>query len=298
MIPMDTLVADSLAIALPILLAALGGLFTEAAGVLNVALEGLIVAGAFSFAVAAEATGSSALGIAAALACSAGLALLVAAAADRLAANPFVAALAVNLLVAGVVGIVSEQVFGTKGVVPLAGLLSPRTDLGILSRLPFLGTVLFRQRGVSYLLAGACAAAVVLYSYTPFGLRVQALGMKEGSLRIAGVDPRAVRYGAYAVSGASCALAGVALARSVGAWVPNIAAGRGWIALVVVYLGRKRPSGLLLAALGFGVLFALSNSAQSVLSLPAELVLALPYAATAAAALLGGSRAAGAIPRR
>ena len=287
---LDALVSDTLAIALPILIAALGGLFTEAVGTLNVALEGLIVAGAFAFAVAAEGTGSPALGIAAALACSAGLALLAAAAADRLSANPFVTALAVNLLVAGAVGIASELVFGTKGVVPLGGLLSPRADLGLLSRMPFLGPLLFRQRRVSYLLAAACVAAAAAYASTPFGLRVRALGMKEGSLRIAGVDPRKVRYGAFAISGAACALAGVALARSVGAWVPNIASGRGWIALVVIYLGRKRPAGLLLAALGFGFLFALSNAAQSVLPVPPELVLALPYAATAAAALLGGAR--------
>ena len=113
---LDALASDTLAIALPILIAALGGLFTEAVGTLNVALEGLIVAGAFAFAVAAEGTGSQELGIAAALACSAGLALLAAAAADRLSANPFVTALAVNLLVAGAVGIASELVFGTKEI--------------------------------------------------------------------------------------------------------------------------------------------------------------------------------------
>jgi len=287
---LETLVSDSLAIALPILMAALGGLFTEAVGALNVALEGLIVAGAFAFAAAANLSGSAAVGIAAALACSAALALLAAAASDRLSVNPFVAALAVNLLVAGGVGIVSEYVFGTKGVVPLDALLSPRAELGFLSAVPFIGPALFRQRGVTYLLAGVCAAAAALYSATPFGLRARAEGMKEGALRIAGVDPRAVRYGAYAVSGAACALAGVALARSVGAWVPNIASGRGWIALVVVYLGRKRPGGLALASLGFGLLFALSNASQSFLSIPPELVLALPYAATAAAALLGGAR--------
>lgn len=291
--PVETLAAETLAIALPILLAALGGLFTEAAGILNVALEGLIVAGAFAFAVAAEGTGSLALGVAAALACSAALALLAAAAADRLSANPFVAALAVNLLVAGAVGLASEHVFGTKGVVPLDSLLSPRLDLGFFSRIPFLGSVLFRQRGISYLLAAACGAAAVAYSATPFGLRLRALGMKEGSLRIAGVDPRSVRYWAYALSGAACALAGVSLARSIGAWVPNIASGRGWIALVIVYLGRKRPAGLFLAALGFGFLFSLSNAAQSLLSVPQELVLVLPYAATAAAALSGGARTRG-----
>ena len=286
----ETLFSDTIAIALPILVAALGGLFTEAVGVLNVALEGLIVAGAFSFAAVAGLTGNIFLGTAAALAVSAALALLAAVAADRLNANPFVAALAVNLLVAGAVGLASEHVFGTKGVVPLDSLLSARASLGFLSRLPFLGPALFRQRGTTYLLAAACLAAAAVYTRTPFGLRVRAAGMREGSLRIAGVDPRLVRYGAFALSGAACALAGIALARSVGAWVPNIASGRGWIALVVVYLGRKRPGGLALASLGFGFLFAISNAAQAFLSVSPELVLALPYAATAVAALLGGAR--------
>ncbi|HSV55933.1 MAG TPA: hypothetical protein VLH39_02355 [Magnetospirillaceae bacterium] len=287
---LETILADAAAITLPILAAALGGLFTSAAGSLNVALEGLIVAGAFSFGVAADASGSIFLGTLTALACSIALALLVAAAEDRLSANVFVAALAVNLLVAGGIGLLAELVFGTKGVVPLPATLSGRIDAGALSGLPVIGPVLFRQRGATYLLAAACAAAVVVYKTTPFGLRVRAAGMNEGSLRITGVDPRGVRYLAFAMSGAACALAGVVLARSVGAWVPNIASGRGWIALAAIFLGGRRPGGIVVATMAFGLLLALSNAAQATLAVPAELVLALPYAATAAAALLGRAR--------
>lgn len=286
---LGSFLSDSLGIALPILIAALGGLFTEAVGALNVALEGLIVAGAFTFAAVAGGSGNLLIGTLAALLCSAALALLAVFIADRFNANIFVTGLAINLLVQGAVGLVGLHVFGTKGVVPLEALLSPRVDLGWLSEIPLLGGLLFRQRGTSYVLVLACLASGLGLSATPFGLRVRAAGMREGALRIAGVDPRAVRYGAFAISGAACALAGIALTRSVGAWVPNVAAGRGWIALVVVYLGRKNPLGLALASLGFGLLFALSNAAQALISSPPELIMALPYAATAAAALLGGA---------
>ncbi len=290
MSPWIFLLSDSLGIALPILAAAMGGLFTEAAGTLNIALEGLIVAGAFTFAAAAGTSGGVGWGIAASLAVCSGLAVLTIILAQRFSADVFVAALAVSLLVEGVVGIASEHIFGTKGVVPLPGTLSARMDTPWLGDLPVLGPILFRQRGMSYILALAVVLLILAFSRTAFGLRVRAAGMQEGALRISGVNPKTVRCGAFAVSGAACALAGIALTRSVGAWIPNVSSGRGWIALVVIYLGGRRPGGIVLASLGFGLLFALSNAAQAFLSAPPELVLALPYAATAAIVLLGGAR--------
>lgn len=286
---LEPFLSDSVGIALPILAAALGGLYTEAAGALNIALEGLIAAGAFAFAAAAGTTGNIVLGLAAAMLASVSLALLIAYASDRLKADVFVAALAVNLLAEGAVSIASAHVFGTKGVVPLPVLLSPRVDWGALGGVPLLGPLLFRQRGVSYLAGLGIAALALAFQKTVFGLRVRAAGMRDEALRLSGVNPARVRYGAYAVSGVACALAGVALARSVGAWVPNISAGRGWIALVVIYLGLKRPGGIALASVGFGVLFAFSNAAQSFLAAPPELVLALPYAVTSLIVLLGGA---------
>ena len=293
MSPVLSFLADSLGIAMPILLVAMGGLYTEAAGSLNIALEGLMLTGAFAFAASAGAAGNVLWGAIVSVAAACALSLLVALLADRFSVDVFVAGLAVNLLAQGVIGLVSEHVFGTKGVVPLSRLLSSRLDLGFLARVPILGTVLFRQRGVTYLLIAAAVVLAVAFSRTPFGLRVRAAGMSEGALRISGVNPASVRYGAFAASGAACALAGMALTRSVGAWVPNVAAGRGWVALVVIFLGGKRPWGIAAASLGFGALFALSNSAQSFFSAPSELVLALPYAVTAVIVLMGGAKLGG-----
>jgi simple sugar transport system permease protein len=121
----------------------------------------------------------------------------------------------------------------------------------------------------------------VLLAATPFGLRAKAAGMNSDSLRMAGVDPVAVRGQAYLFSGIACGIAGAVLASSIGAWVPNLSAGRGWIALVAVYLGGKKLGGTLAATMLFAVLLSLANQAQAFRALPGELLAAFPYLITA-----------------
>ncbi|MCX7025874.1 MAG: ABC transporter permease [Spirochaetes bacterium] len=266
---------------LPVLATALGGLFTEASGILNIALEGLLTVGAFA-SVAAGTGYTSAFAAAAA----AGLlfASLLAFVTFRMKADPFVAALAFNLAVQGGCSVLSEHLFGTKGVVPAffaAGASSVARPTGFSQ-----GFLDGFKPGVPVLVV-LSALLVVVFTRTVFGLRVRAAGGNEDALAAGGIDPVHVRFAAYAVSGVAAGLAGAYLVSDIGAWVPGIAAGRGWTALVAVYLGRKSVAGTVAASIGFGLAFALADAAQGFAVIPGEFSIALPYALAVIVAATG-----------
>lgn len=271
------LLADTLGTLAPLLAAALGALATEYVGVLNIALEGLIMLGGFSY-IAIGAFFGPLAGLVAALAATMLAAWSQDAFARKARADAFVVGLAVNLAVPALASVLSSLAFGTKGVVPAATLLSAR-----------LGVVVLRLRAMDLLAFGTAGLIALSLAATPFGLRARAAGMKPGSLEISGIRPSSVRAKAYVLSGLGCAVAGVAMAGSVGAWVPNLSSGRGWIALVAVYLGGKSLLGTVLASAAFALLSSLSNRAQALPTMPAELLSALPYALTALAVLAGAA---------
>jgi simple sugar transport system permease protein len=280
-------ISSSLEAGAPIAIAALGGLLTEASGSLSVALEGSMLAGAFAAALVAKATGSASLAFAAALLAGLLLALLVGGAALRLGADVFVAGLAANLLAPGAASLLSEALFGTKGVIAAPALAAgaARLAAGAPGAAAAPGLLFGLDPSFLVLLCGS-ALIVVLYAATPFGLRLRAAGEPNEAARAAGIRPGRLRLAAHLVAGGAAGLAGAALAAQVSAFVPGMSSGRGWIALVAIYLGGRRPGGVAAASLAFGFLIALSNAAQALSGAPAELLLGLPYAATALALVL------------
>jgi simple sugar transport system permease protein len=242
-----------------------------------------MLVGAFAAAAVGQATGSLALGLLAALVAGAGLSLLVGAASVLLRSDVFVAGLAANLLAPGLVSVLSGALYGTKGVLAAGAIASGAPLSDTLSSLPLVGHALFGQDILFYLLAAVSLSLAALYSRTVFGLRLRASGEPAETARAAGLDPARYRLAAHLVAGAASGLAGAYLAARIGAFVPGISSGRGWIALVAVYLGGRSPRGVLAASLCFGLLIALSNAAQGFAILPAELLQALPYLATAVA---------------
>lgn len=271
----------------PILAAALGGLASEYVGVLNIALEGLIMAGGFAY-IALGALYGPLAGIAAALLLPAALAYAQDLYARKARADAFVVGLSLNLLVPGVASVLSQLIFATKGVVSAPALASPRLAQG-LATLPLIGPILFGHRLSEYLAYAVVAFMLLTLGATPFGLRARALGMNPDALELGGLRPGAIRSWAYALSGLACGVAGLSLAAAIGAWVPGLSAGRGWIALVAVYLGGKRLVGTLLSALLFATLLAAANLAQALAWLPAELMAALPYIVTAIVVITGAA---------
>jgi general nucleoside transport system permease protein len=283
---LPALVAGALAASLPLAVTALGGLFTEAAGSLSVALEGCMLAGAFAAAAAGQASGSLWVGLLAALLAGLALASIVGGAAGFLGADVFVAGLAANLLAPGAISMISGGLFGTKGVVPAESLHPASLDFAAFAGLPLAGRALLAQDPCFLILAAAAAVLAATYSFAVFGLRIRAAGHGGEVARAAGIQPGRYKMAAHLVAGGAAGLSGAALAASVAAFVPGISAGRGWIALVAIYLGGKRPAGVLLACLCFGLLIAASNAAQGFGSAPPELLQALPYAATGLALAL------------
>lgn len=263
---------SALSAALPLALAGLGGLFTETAGSLSVALEGAMLAGAFASVALASATGSVGLALGAALLAGLLVGLALGQVSTRLRADVFVAGLALNLLVPALLAILSGWIFGTQGVVNLPPSIA--------------GAALSRDGGTAAVLVLLCLALWLTLERSPLGLRLRAAGEGGEAARAAGLDRDGLRRLAHLVAGATAGLAGSWLALSVAAFVPGMSAGRGWIALVAIYLGARTPLGTLAASLGFGLLLSLSNRAQSVALLPPELLPALPYLVTLVVYLL------------
>ena len=262
----------------PFLLAGLGGLFTERAGVLNIALEGLMLIGAFSAAAVAGTSGNLLLGTAAAVSISAAAAYLYASAALRLKANIFIAALAVNLLAIGGTQIAAHLLFGTKGVIEFADFPSlPSISIPLLSSIPILSDFFTDHSLFVYIAFLLVPISAWLLNATPFGMYVKAAGLNSTALFTRGVAEQKIKVMAITISGITCGLAGASLSFNLGAYVPNITSGRGWIALVAIFLGYKRPYGVFLVALLFAAAELAAQSAQGIAGAPASLLLAFPF---------------------
>ena len=248
-------------IMIPLLFAAAGGLFPALAGTLNIALEGLLLAGAFSALTVFYHTGSVTAAVAAAAMAAMGLSLLHVFAVFRLRANLFISGLAVNLLTSGLCVILSDRIFKTKGVVV------SRNVQGLLNW---------------YLLFGLFLLVVtwlVIYK-TPFGFRLRACDKNNKALISLGIKPRTYQTAAILISGFFCGIGGSFLSLNLGAFVPGMSSGKGWIALVVIFLGGRNPAGIVAAAFVFGLAEAFSNHAQGFWNLPADFLLAFPYVFT------------------
>ena len=278
---------SAVAIMTPLLLAATGGLFTELSGMLNIALEGLMLMGAFTSIVFTHYTGSMVSGVLLGIGATMLLAALLGAVTLNLKSNVFITGLATNLFASGLTVVLSFRLFGNKGVVVFdkIGRL-PRLQIPALSRIPVLGDILIGHHVFVYLSWVVLAVCAWMLYRTPFGFRLRAAGLHEKTLVSLGMRPSRYRFIAFLISGFTCALAGAVLTLNLGAFVPNITSGKGWIALVVIFLGQKRPLGLLFAALLFGFADAFSNYAQGAWNVPADFILALPYVFTLVAMVI------------
>ncbi len=271
----------------PLLFAAMGGLFTELSGALSIALEGYMMLGAFVGVVAAASLHSVIAGLCLAALASAALAWVSAKATLGHKANIFITGLGTNLLVAGLLPVLSQHFFGTKSVLSFTLPAMMRPFSRTMASVPFLGQAFFSHSILVYVSwLTVLAAWGVLYK-TPVGRRIRACGSQPEALRDIGRKPENYQIVAAVVAGASSWVAGACLSLPLSAYVPNISSGRGWIALVAIYLGSRRPGRIMLACFIFALAEGFSNYAQGFLQVPSEFVLAIPYAASLVALILG-----------
>ena len=265
----------------PFLLAATGGLFTELAGMLNRALEGLMLIGAFFSVVFAATTGSIFLGILLGVLAAVLVSLLFGSISLYLKADIFICGLATNLLASGLTMVLAFQLYGNKGVIRFDNIPAlPVLNLPFIQDLPVLGALLSGHNIMVYISWLILIIAAVVIYHTPFGQRIRGTGLGSPTITALGLNPTGYQLKAILISGLTCGLAGAVLTLNLAAFVPNITAGRGWIALVVIYLGNKTPLGILAASFVFGLADSVANFAQGAINIPADFFLAFPYIIT------------------
>jgi simple sugar transport system permease protein len=273
----------------PLLLAALGELVTERAGVLNLGVEGMMVMGAVAGFAVALTTGSPLLGVVAAALAGAALAVPFGFLTLNLVANQVATGLALTLLGLGLSGLIGEAFVGQPGV-RLEKLHIPG-----LSDIPFVGPLIFGQDILVYLsLVLAAAVAFVLFR-TRLGLVLRAVGDNHASAHALGYSVIRVRWAAVLFGGALAGLGGGYLSLAyTPQWIENMTAGRGWIALALVVFSSWVPSRLIAGAYLFGAVTILGFYVQGLgVGVPAQLLSSLPYIVTVAALVAISRRRSG-----
>jgi len=252
-------------IMIPILFAAAGGLFPALTGILNIALEGLLLAGAFSSLAVFHFTGNIVLSVTASVFTAMLLSAIHVFASFKLRANIFISGLALNLFSTGLCTVLSDKLFNTRGVVVF------QNDAKIPSSLA--GWYLF------FLIIFIIITWLAV-NKTPFGVRLRSCEKNSEAMVSLGIDPQFYRITALFMSGVTCGIGGSFLSLNIGAFVPGMSAGKGWIALVVIFLGGRKPLGILAAAFVFSIAEAFSNYSQGIWNIPADFILAFPYICT------------------
>ncbi len=248
------LLASILRASIPILLAAIGGLVCERAGVFQISLEGMMLLGAFTGVAMSYASGNAYVGVLAAIVAGTVTSMFLAFGNVTRGGDPIVIGVAVNLFALGLTGFLLPQLFDVRGVFrdpAIAGL--GRFEIPLLSDIPVIGPALFQLTLPGYLAFIAVPVLWVVLFRTPLGLRLRGVGERRVAAQTMGVPVTAYQYCAVAFSGGMAGLAGAQLSLgNVVQFAENMTAGRGWIAVVAVLLGRAHPFGVLGACLLFG----------------------------------------------
>ncbi|MGQ0675271.1 MAG: ABC transporter permease [Rhodospirillales bacterium] len=289
-----TMIDATVRVATPLVLAALAGMFSERAGVVDVGLEGKMLGAAFAAAAVAYVTGSPWLGLAAAIAAATALAMVHGLACVTFNGNQVVSGMALNILMAGLAPTLAFAWFREGGQTPMLGpgrrfepIALPFADT--LAQAPVLGEIYGRISGHNILVYIAALsvplAAFVLYRMR-FGLRLRAVGENPSAVDTAGIFVGALRYRALLCNGLLCGLAGAYLSTAHGAaFVRDMTAGKGYLALAALIFGKWKPAPTLLACLLFAFTDALQARLQGVAlplvgQVPVQAIQALPYLLT------------------
>lgn len=274
--------------ATPLIFAALGGLFSERSGVINIALEGLMLAGAFTAAVVTYELNNPYVGFLAGLVTGAAVAAIYAIAVIKFEADQVVAGFAINILMLGLPAVISSRIYDSAG---------STQQIAKEFLLPDFYNRLSIASILAFLLVPVCW--YVLYK-TPFGLRIRAVGENPAAADVAGVNVQRLRYTAVIISGVLAAAGGAYL--SIGQsslFTRGMTAGRGFIALAALILAKWKPVPVLFACLFFGFTEALAIQFQGVVKLPSgedipvQFIQMIPYVLTiiVLAGFIGTSRA-------
>jgi ABC-type uncharacterized transport system permease subunit len=272
--------AGAVRLATPLLFAALGETVVERSGSINLGLEGMMLAGAFSGAYGAY-LGGPVLGVSFGVAGGMALGLVMAVAVFRARADLFVAGITISLLGLGLTSFLYKT-WVPSGRTSVTVPLVTTIRVPGLANIPLVGEALFHQSILTYVAFGLVPVTAWVLQRTRFGLWVRAAGDDPDAASLRGLDPSRVRMSALVLGGALAGLGGAAITVGyVGSFADNITAGRGYLAIAIVIIGRRTAWGALLGAGLVAVFQSLALLAQTGgLTLPVEAYGALPYAVT------------------
>jgi general nucleoside transport system permease protein len=268
----------TLAASVLLLLPALGGVISERSGVVNIAMEGMMLTGAFFGVVADLAWHNVWLATLVAILAGGAMALIHAVVSIRFRADQIVSGIAINIFAAGMTVFLLRRIYGLQDVGHAApSELLPNLNIPVLDQIPFLGQVFFQQNVVVYAALVLLVLVQVVLFRTQLGLRIRAVGEHPHAADTAGINVYMIRYGAVITSGLLSGLAGAFLAIGVSnTFVPNMTDGRGYIALAAMIFGKWTPLGAFLACLIFGLGQAIYDN-NSIIHVSPYLLSMLPY---------------------
>jgi len=271
----------TLAAAVLLLLPALGGVISERSGVVNIAMEGMMLTGAFFAVVADLAWHNAWLATGVAVLAGALMATIHAVVSIQFRADQIVSGIAINIFAAGLTVFLVNRIYGIQDighVTPSESL--PYINVGGLDQIPFVGKVLFQQNVVVYMALVLLVLVHVVLFRTRLGLRIRAVGEHPQAADTAGINVYLIRYSAVITSGLLSGLAGAFLAIGVSnTFVPNMTDGRGYIALAAMIFGKWTPVGAFIACVIFGLGEAIYDN-NSIIHVSPYLLSMLPYILT------------------
>jgi ABC-type uncharacterized transport system permease subunit len=275
----------------PILLAALAGTLSERVGLFNIALEGQMLVGAFFAVAGSHFSGTLAGAIVSAVVASTLFSALLALGSAILRGNDIVIGISLNLLAAGLTSFLLRSLFGVSGTFSDSTMAAlPRLHVPGLAQLPLLGRALGEQNALVYVSWLLVIVTAIFLTRTAWGLRIRGIGEQFEAAVSLGAKATRYRIAVTMVAGALCGLAGLQLSLgSLSLFSENMTAGRGWIAVAAVMLGRARPLGVAAACVLFGFSDALGLRLQGE-GLPNQITDSAPYLVTLVALVIAGVR--------
>ena len=279
--------ASVIRICTPIILPALGGLFATTAGTFNMALEGIILWGAFTGVFVSAYSGSVLLAVVCGIIVGILVALILAFFHLEMGVDLVLGGLAINMFSSGGTVFLMYTLIGEKGnTTTLPSLSVPNVVIPFIKDIPVLGEILSGHPIFTYIAFFLVWVVFIVFYRTKFGTHLRAVGINESAAMTLGINVKKIRYYAFAISGALAAMGGMSLSMAyLQMFQREMAAGRGWIAIASVNLGNRTPIGTFLSAMLFGLSDALGNQLGS-LNIPTQLVQTLPYIATVLALVI------------
>ena len=257
---------SSLQYAALLLLPALGGVISERSGVVNIAMEGMMLTGAFFAVVVDLSTHNMGLAVLAAMVTGGLMALIHGVVSIRFRADQIVSGVAINIFAAGLTVFLVNRLYGISDVGSVPGSDTiPNVTVPLLSSIPFVGKIFFEQNLMVYIALILLVLTQLMLFRTRLGLRIRSVGEHPQAADTAGINVYALRYGAVVTSGILSGLAGAFLSIGIAnTFVPNMTNGRGYIALAAMIFGKWTPIGAFVATLIFGFGQAIYDAISSI----------------------------------